>query len=212
MKILAIIGTHRRKGTVELLCSNLLMGAREKEHDTEIINLYDYEIKNCIGCWTCVDSKCFIEDDFYLIFSKIVSADIIVLGAPCYWGNVPGIVKTFMDRHAGYAMQKPKGAEQFYDMPIKTKIPTALKALKNLGPIKGMSGKKFILVSAMTLPSPVARARGDYNGLISAIKGYTKKLKGSLAKKIIFTDSLFRFNAGKETRYLKKAYEIGKRL
>ena len=212
MKILAIIGTNRRRGTIERLCDRLLAGAKIKGYDTEVINLYDYEMKNCIGCWACVGSECFIKDDFSLIFSKIISADIIVLGVPCYWGNVPGIVKTFMDRHTGHAMKKPVGADQFYNMPIKSKIPTALKTLKNLEPIEDMGGKKFILISAMTLPKLVACAKGDYGGLISAVKGYTKKLKGNLAKKIIFTDSLFRFNKGKEAKYLKKAYKIGNRL
>ena len=174
VKILTIVGTHRRKGTIERLCDSLLIGAKEKGHDIEVINLYDYEIKNCIGCWACVGNECFIEDDFSLVFSKVAYADIIVLGVPCYWGNVPGIVKTFMDRHTGHAVKKPKGADQFYNMPMKSKIPTAFKALRNLGPIEGIGGKKFILISAMTLPRPIARIKGDYGGLISAIKGYTK--------------------------------------
>ena len=55
------------------------------------------------------------------------------------------------------------------------------------GPTENMRGKKFILISSMTFPAPVAYIYGDYKGLIHAIKVYTKKLKGVLIKKLIFT-------------------------
>ena len=193
MKILAIIGTGRKKGTVVRLCESLLEGARASGHHTKIINLHDYDIKNCSGCWKCVNSQCPIQDDFQGVFHEVLDADVIVLGAPCYWSNVPGVMKTFFDRHTGYAMQKPQNANTFFEMSTKNKFLVMAKELKNLGPMMNIRNKKFILLSAMTLPSPIAHISGDYKGLIKPVKQYTKKMKGTLIRKLVFTDTLLQF-------------------
>ncbi|MCT4688890.1 flavodoxin family protein [Vallitalea sp.] len=69
----------------------------------------------CIGCWKCVEKeKCILKDDFEIIFNKLKDADVIIIGSPVYWGDVSSKMKTFFDRHTGYAMVKPKNAHEFY--------------------------------------------------------------------------------------------------
>jgi len=213
MKVLAIVGTNRRNGLVERLCQSVLKGAEEKGHETEMINLYDYDIKACVGCWACASKgKCFLEDDFGRVYEKVEEADVILIGAPCFWGNVPGIVKTFFDRHTGYAMWMPENAPAFAQMKTSEKAKKIVKALKSFGGLPDVAGKTFWLIAAMTYPLPKALLSGDYGVFVHSVKIYAKKLKCKSFHKLVFTDSLFRFLKNKEERYLKKARRIGRAL
>jgi len=213
MKILAIIGTNRRNGLVERLCKKVIDGASENGHECELINLFDFKIGNCIGCWKCVkNNECVLNDDFDKILEKFKEAKVIILGIPCYWSNVPGIVKTFFDRHTGPAMFKPVDGANFVNLKTTVKIKKIINALKNFGALPMYSQKRFWLISAMTYPFPKALISGDYKGLINAVKHYAHKLKCKSFNYLVFTDSLFRFIKNKEERYLRKAYIIGQNI
>ncbi|MFX0073266.1 MAG: flavodoxin family protein, partial [Candidatus Hermodarchaeota archaeon] len=99
MKILAIIGSPRKKGTISNLAHVILNEAQKNGHETELVNLYDYTIKPCLGDWVCVKlGRCHIEDDFKLIYNKLNDTDIVILGSPVYWANITGVMKNFFDR------------------------------------------------------------------------------------------------------------------
>ena len=122
MKITAVVGTSRKNGQVSTMCKKVLEGAETNGHETEIINLYDYKIEPCIGCWRCNKSeKCFQEDDFDKIYKKLEDSDVIVVGSPCYWGNVTGILTNFFDRHIPYMFQ-PSDIPAIKHMTFKQKI------------------------------------------------------------------------------------------
>ena len=100
MKILAIIGTNRKKGNITKLCEKILEGANENGHQSELINLYDYKINYCRGCWACTSNgECSQKDDFNQVYNKVVDADVIIISSPVYWGNITAIMKNFFDRH-----------------------------------------------------------------------------------------------------------------
>jgi len=212
MKIIAIIGTSRKKGTISILAENLLKGAYDKGWSTELVNLYDYEIKPCIGCWGCVKSgKCFIKDDFEKLYYKLVEADIVVLGCPVYWANIPGIMKNFFDRHTGYAMYKPPEAPNFYKMSKWKKLKTILKLARKFGPIdQKFRKKRYILITASTIP--FKKLMGELSLTIKAMKKYVEKLRGKVIGKLIYTDTLFKFKKAKEEKMYKKAYDMGMKL
>ena len=210
MKILAIIGTNRRHGSITRMCKQILLGAREKGHQTELINLYDYTINHCIGCWKCSKTgKCHFNDDFTEVYFKEQEADIIILGCPVYWGDVPGIVKDFIDRHTAL-MTVPEGIQKIGQQKLLDKVKFALNGLKNFGPKKPQDhDKKFLFVIAATCP--FRRLLNEIPPTISTLKIFTKKMAGKLKKKLIYTDTLIRFR-NKEERIMKKAYTIGKNL
>lgn len=111
-KILLINTSNRKKNTYKLLSSvDSLLKAQNFE--TEIISLSDYKIDFCRGCECCIlKNKCFINDDCNLLMDKIVDCDGLVIGAPVYMNNMPGILKTFLDRtckwfHRSEVYQKP---------------------------------------------------------------------------------------------------------
>ncbi len=213
MKITAIIGTNRRNGNVERICKRIIEGAEKNGHESEIINLFDYKINECRGCWACVKLKrCIIEDDFAAIYKKIEKTDCIILGAPSYWGNVPGIMKNFFDRHTGYAMYKPENAAKFHELKTFDKFKVIRKEMKNFGPVQSMRNKKIIFVTALTAPFPVSHISGDLPVTLKAMKIYAKKLKCKIVGKVVYTDTLLKIRKNKEKKIMKNAYKLGEKL
>jgi len=213
MNVVAIIGTKHRQGTVSRLSGEVLRGAAEKGHSTEIINLYDYRIEYCTGCWGCAGTgRCVLKDDFEEVFGKVSRADVLIIGSPCYWGGVTGIMKNFFDRHTGPAMHKPRGAARFRELSFAAKMKTVLREVRNFGAHPNLRGKRFVFVTAMTAFFPFSYIWGDLPATLKAMNIYCKKLNGRCAGRIVFTDTLFRFNPRKEDRLLRKAYAVGSQL
>jgi len=213
LRVLAVVGTSRKNGLVSRMCEKVLEGAADNGHETELINLYDYNIGWCTGCWACADTgTCVLKDDFAAAFAKVEEADAIVLGSPCYWGNVSGIMKNFFDRHIGCAMRKPPLASQFPKMRFWRKLRELVSQMKDFGPHPHLRGKRFVIVVAMTAPFPASHVLGDLPQTVRAMKIYVSNLKGKLIGKLIFTDTLFRFMKNKEERVMKRAYEMGRRI
>ena len=100
MKILAINGSHRKgKNTAEML-QTILDEAEAHGAETELVELMDYTIKECISCNKCLrEAKCSItDDDMGQLYDKLLAADGIILGSPVYFSNVTGRLKDFIDR------------------------------------------------------------------------------------------------------------------
>ena len=125
----------------------------------------------------------------------------------CTWN-----CKDIFDRHTGFAMQKPQDADSFHKMSKRQKIEKMLYLSNHFGPYDGFTGKKYILISAMTVPFPISYLSGDLGGLIKSIKTYIKNMKGKIIGRIIYTDSLFKILNNKEIKYIKKAFTIGANL
>ena len=100
MKILAINGSHRKgKNTAEML-NTVLAAAEAQGAETELVELMDYEIKECTSCNKCLfKPECTITDDgMSELYEKMLDADGIVFGSPVYFSNVTGRMKDFIDR------------------------------------------------------------------------------------------------------------------
>ncbi len=212
MNVIAIIGSPKKNGTISRIAKKILEGAEINGNNTEILNLYDFDIKPCRGCWICSKSgRCCIKDDFENIFNKILEADVIILGSPVYWANISGVMKNFFDRHTGFAMKFPPNAEKVQFLSKFQKLITMMKFNREFGPKDiRFRKKKYILVTASTVP--FKHLMGEVSPVINNMKKYVKKLKGKVVKKIIYTDTLFRFSKRKEEKMTKKAFMIGKSL
>lgn len=170
MKIIAVIGSPRKKGTISRLATKIIEGAQINGLESEIIYLYDYNIKPCIGDWACVKlGKCHLNDDFEKIFLKIENADIIILGSPVYWANVSSVMKNFFDRHTGYAMLLPLDAKNFHKLSKFQKIKTMIKFSRKFGPKNPeFRNKQYIIIIASTVP--FKRLMGEVSLTLKAIK------------------------------------------
>lgn len=115
MKILALVGSYRKKGNTARIVQMIeaRMQALAAQHTTplefETLFLGDMDIRVCRGCRTCFDrgeDACPLKDDIPLIRAKMDAADGLLLASPIYVDDVSGLVKTWMDRLA-YLCHRP---------------------------------------------------------------------------------------------------------
>ncbi|MEW6356223.1 MAG: flavodoxin family protein [Planctomycetota bacterium] len=104
-KIVAFIGSPRKKGNTDTLVTELLAAAEKAGATTEKIYLSDLNIKPCNACDSCHKKdppQCVIsDDDFAATADKMKAADVVVFGTPVYWWTVSSQCKPFMDRWYG---------------------------------------------------------------------------------------------------------------
>ena len=111
MKILAIIGSPRKKGNTYRVVEqiNKHLTDYDKNIDYEYLFLKNCNLQMCTGCFACIAKgadKCPLKDDRILIKAKMAEADGIIFAAPNYAMAVPGIMKNFIDRFA-YTLHRP---------------------------------------------------------------------------------------------------------
>ena len=149
MKLLIINGSPRKKG----LISQMLRVFHEQAIATgvEVTEVYanDLQIKPCMGCMACRSKRhCVLpEDDAQRVLTLIEQADAIVIGAPCYWGNIPGQLKLLFDRIV-YGMMR--------DTP---RFPEPL-----------MKGQRLVCISTSTTPFPFNILMNQSRGAIRALR------------------------------------------
>ena len=133
MNILIINGSPRKKGLISQMLGIMQEEAEKRGDTVETVYTNDLSIKPCTGCMACrTKGKCALaEDDSQRVLQMMQQADAIIMGAPCYWGNIPGQMKLMFDRQV-YGMMR--------DTP---RFPEPL-----------MKGKKCILISTCTTPWP----------------------------------------------------------
>jgi multimeric flavodoxin WrbA len=98
LKLIAINSSSRKMNTYDLIVQVKEI-LKNSNIDVEIINLFDYDIKACIGCEHClVKGGCVLKDETFDIMEKLRLSDGIILTSPVYMENVSGKLKTFVDR------------------------------------------------------------------------------------------------------------------
>ena len=98
LKVIAINSSNRKMNTYDLI-TQVKEILKDNNIDVEIINLFDYDIKPCIGCEHClVKGGCVLTDQVFDIMEKIKLSDGIILTSPVYMENISGKLKTFVDR------------------------------------------------------------------------------------------------------------------
>lgn len=72
----------------------------ENKIKTELIHLKELNIKHCNGCdeYCKKFGTCQLNDDMIALYSKMKSADILVVATPVYFWNVSGYIKDLFDR------------------------------------------------------------------------------------------------------------------
>ena len=99
MKVIGFVASPRKTGNTAWTVNKILEGAREQGAETQVWYSGELDIKPCRGCLGCTKSyKCVIDDDMQEIYSTLKQADVLVLGAPIYMGQMSAQAKTFIDR------------------------------------------------------------------------------------------------------------------
>lgn len=154
MKVLVINGSPRKKGNVARMLAAVREEAEERGFDVTCLSVSDLKVAPCTGCMVCRSRlSCVLpEDDAQRVLGLIEACDVLVVGAPCYWGNMPGQLKVLFDRIV-YGMMGESASG----------IPKPLH-----------KGKKAILVAACTTLFPFNILFGQSQGVVRALKEILK--------------------------------------
>lgn len=100
MKVIGINGSSRKDGNTAIIIGKVFDELNKEGIETELIQLADYEIQPCRGCFACKGrGNCVsVKDGFAEIFSRMVKADGILLGSPVYSADVSAKMKAFLER------------------------------------------------------------------------------------------------------------------
>ncbi len=99
MKALGICGSHRKESCSLFFLKKALDVCEKAGIETELIELWDKDVKPCIVCNLCAEKfECSIKDVMQEIYEKMMEADAIIVASPTYYGMVSGKVKNLMDR------------------------------------------------------------------------------------------------------------------
>lgn len=165
MKVLVINGSPRRSGRVSQML-DLIARNLPATCEVERIFVHDLVVKPCTGCMACRSGlRCALpEDDAHRVAEAIRTADALVIGSPCYWGNVNGYLKMLLDRSV-YAMM----GERASGMPV---------ALHR--------GQRAVLVATCNTIYPFSvlfnQTRGVFRSLREVLKWSGYRVVGTLAK------------------------------
>lgn len=104
MKVIAFNGSPRKKWNTATLLEKALEGASSQGAETNLVNLYDLNYKGCISCFACKKiggksyGRCAVKDDLTPLLQAVLDVQVIIFGAPFYFGTVTGQMRSFMER------------------------------------------------------------------------------------------------------------------
>ena len=91
MNTLIINGSFNINGVTASVLIELMKSLSPKDYT--YLQVSDLNISPCIGCLKCrPKGVCTLPyDDGHRIGELLGQADRVIIGAPTYWGNIPGI-------------------------------------------------------------------------------------------------------------------------
>ena len=105
MKVLAFNGSPRKNGNTATLLEKVLSPLIEAGWETEIVQIGGQKIQGCRGCLKCAEKKnrrCVFDNDILNgVLEKMLAADAMILGTPCYFTDMSAEMKALVDR-AGF--------------------------------------------------------------------------------------------------------------
>lgn len=133
-KIIAINGSPRKNWNTQTLLQQALKGAEDAGAQTEMLDLYKLDFKGCISCFGCkragvLVETCIVKDELMPILKRITEADGLILGSPIYFSNVPGEMRSFLERFIFPYYSYDKQPSQF-PKPIPTAFIYTMNAPK----------------------------------------------------------------------------------
>jgi multimeric flavodoxin WrbA len=104
MKIIGINGSPRKGWNTHILVEEALKGAASRGAETELVNLYDLQIKGCVSCFECKRlggpsiGRCAFKDGLWPVLNAIHDSDGFVIGSPIYIGEVTAYTRALYER------------------------------------------------------------------------------------------------------------------
>ena len=99
MKVLLLNGSAHRNGCTFTALDEVARALKTENIETEIFQLGNPELRDCIGCQACRKiGKCVYEDVVNEFVEKARLADGFVFGTPVYYAHPSGRILSFLDR------------------------------------------------------------------------------------------------------------------
>ena len=104
MKVIGLNGSPRKNWNSAQMLKHALKGAAAAGAETELIHLIDLNATGCRSCFACKRiggksfGRCAVRDDLTDILNRILEADAVIISAPVYFGDVPGMVRNLFER------------------------------------------------------------------------------------------------------------------
>lgn len=104
MKVIAINGSPRQLGNTADVLQAALTEAEQLGAETELVHLYRYTYTGCRSCFACKRiggehfGCCVLKDEITPILGKILSADVVLLGTPIYFGDMTAGMRALLER------------------------------------------------------------------------------------------------------------------
>src|ERR1700738_1470664 len=108
-KVVAIVGSYRKNGTIDTTVEAIMAGARERGARTHTVYLTEQHIEFCTNCRNCCQTagpergRCPQEDDLEDMLTEIEAADGLVLASPVNYSDVTAVFRRFLERLMGCA-------------------------------------------------------------------------------------------------------------
>ena len=191
MKVIAFVGSPRKRGNTDILVDRFLTGARDKGAQTEKIYLYECTINLCQGCykncWLTPNDCNRWNDDMQELMEKMIGSDLIVFASPVYMASYSAQLTAFFERC----------------------IPAMQVDLKNNILVENrLKGKKVVIALVHDLPNP-AVADLPFQALDHVL---TKNLQMNVIGKLHVPGVRDEGDILKKEESLNEAYHLGERL
>ncbi len=189
MKVLILNASPRRKGTTSTLLNEIENNVAS-HHAVETVDIHKLNMRPCLGCLKCRPDKICIlpRDDAHTLAEKVKQSDLLIIGSPVYWGNMPGPLKIFFDRN----------------VPLFENVEARSMRKR---PAPRLKGKKAILAVSSGSPYPYNLLGSQSKGTIRALKTILNSGGIKIIDVLNVPDS-YNFDKKKQ-KYLRKAKQIG---
>ena len=164
-KVVAILGTYRKGGTIDTAVEAILEGSRSKGATTRTIYLTDHHLEFCTNCRQCTQEPgpergyCVQHDDLDAIVSEIEAADAVVLASPVNIGDTTAVFRRFMERLIGctyWPWGQPAPRARSPVRTLKAALVATSAAPGFLIPLFSEAGKALRLTAKLLGARPVA--------------------------------------------------------
>ncbi len=104
MYVIGFNGSPRKTWNSAQMLESALEGAAAAGAETELIHLGELSFSGCRSCFACKRlggksfGRCAVQDDLTGPLARALEADAIVISAPVYFGDVPGMVRNLFER------------------------------------------------------------------------------------------------------------------
>ncbi len=151
MNILVLNASPRVGGNISRMLEEISAEA-EKTQGVKIewIDVASLVINPCKGCMACrTGGDCLLpSDDAHRVLQLIEACDLLVVGVPTYWANMPGMLKILFDRIVyGMLTFTPRGL-----------------------PVPRHRGKHAVILTTCTAPFPFNILLRQSRGTVSALR------------------------------------------